>query len=72
MSKGPNGGGAGGGLQIRRSGLIISVRQKNKFGEWDTVSTVRSIDKFGGKLAKEMSDEELLKTWSPKSRDWSH
>lgn len=59
--------------QIKRNGQIISIREfSNESDEWETVGTVRSIDKFNGKKVSEMTDAELIASYSLTSCNWSH
>jgi hypothetical protein len=61
--------------RIARFGMLIMVQQERYYpdgNEWDTISTARTVDKIDGKTAKTMTDEELLASWSPTSKNWSH
>ena len=67
--------------QIMRQGPHIFIQELCKLGyaddpnptyEWNAVGSVLSIDKINGKKASEMTDAELIASYSPTSRNWSH
>lgn len=58
--------------KIIRPGLLICVCEKSdETGDWDAISSIRSIDKINGKLAKEMTDDELITEWLSNPGNWS-
>lgn len=57
--------------RIKRLGALIMVQELDPNGEYYTISTIRTIDKINGKLAKELTDEELLADYNSKSGNWS-
>lgn len=49
--------------RVKRLGLNINVQYERYYpegGEWQSAGICRTIDHFGGRLAKTMTDDEII------------
>lgn len=57
---------------MRKDTLNIFVREQNQYGEYDSCGSMGKKEKLNGKIANEMSDDELLAHFESNKREWGY